>query len=175
MKSIMFSSDGKSIVTASNRTVQVYTAGTGELRRHFVSQGDCIGFATFASDGRYIASGSDDGAVQVWDMESPKYDPLQVLNEGMAIFSVLHSLPVGSTSPRAGDRKVWVWKREPSSWTLLHSLDDHSDRIPAVKFFPDDTQLISGSADGTMRIWDAWNGKLRATDRDGLGAYDSLV
>jgi hypothetical protein len=53
---------------------------------------------------------------------------------------------------------------------VLRTFKGHSGDVRSVAFLPDGKRLLSGSADGTVRIWNIANGELWATL---LGARDS--
>jgi len=46
---------------------------------------------------------------------------------------------------------------------ILRTFSDHSDRVWAVAFSPDGTQLLSGSIDHTLKLWDTRSGQLLRT------------
>ena len=37
---------------------------------------------------------------------------------------------------------------------LSEKTDAHSAEVMSVVFFPDGTKIVSGSADGTIKVWD---------------------
>ncbi|CAG8237735.1 unnamed protein product, partial [Penicillium olsonii] len=57
--------------------------------------------------------------------------------------------------------------RMQTSWaSLIQTLEDHSSSVWAVAFSPDGKQIVSGSADGTIKLWDSTTGDLQKTLED---------
>ena len=47
----------------------------------------------------------------------------------------------------------------PSGWPLLEmQLQGHDGHVYSVAFSPDDSKVVSGSMDKTVRVWDISNG-----------------
>ncbi|KAG4427648.1 hypothetical protein IFR05_016868 [Cadophora sp. M221] len=46
---------------------------------------------------------------------------------------------------------------------MLQTLEGHSGSVMSVAFSPDGTQVVSGSSDQTVRLWDAATGALQQT------------
>lgn len=57
----------------------------------------------------------------------------------------------------------------PDHITLYHTLRGHTKEVLSVAWSPDGTRLASGSADGTMRLWDGRSGELLYTSQDDMG------
>ncbi|KAH7346491.1 hypothetical protein BKA65DRAFT_428866 [Rhexocercosporidium sp. MPI-PUGE-AT-0058] len=60
----------------------------------------------------------------------------------------------------------WIQRkpRVEAHWdAILQTLEGHSDWVISVAFSPDGTQVVSGSYDETVRLWDAATGALQQT------------
>jgi len=79
-----------------------------------------------------------------------------VINEPVTTFG-LGTLRCAAYSPdgahvvTAGGDGIYIWNSATGS--LLHSLKGHAEGISAVAFSPDGTQLLTGSLNGTARLW----------------------
>ena len=54
---------------------------------------------------------------------------------------------------------------------LSKKVNAHSDYINSVAFSPDGTKIVSGSADGTIKVWDF--GALEPSNRPSLAITDA--
>src|ERR1700719_5333516 len=74
-------------------------------------------------------------------------------------FTALPFTPVGTeiynTYKRQMEGAVMVQGELPKQWSAcVQVMEGHSAYIRSVSFSPDGTRILSGSNDGTMRVWD---------------------
>ncbi|CAG8890696.1 unnamed protein product [Penicillium egyptiacum] len=91
--------------------------------------------------------------------------PLQI-HSSAVIFS-----PESSVVKRENLKRIPVYLRNvplmEDNWaSIIRTLKGHSGGVNAIAFFPDDKQLVSGSFDGTIKIWDTATGDRQKTLKD---------
>jgi WD40 repeat protein/serine/threonine protein kinase len=108
----------------------------------------------YSPDGQWLASGSVDGTVKVWDLLAGR--ELRTLNHTGRVTSV-HFSPDGKRlASGSTDRTARIWHLP--SGQELHILRGHKGTVGSVHFSPDGKRLATGSGDETVKVWDAQTG-----------------
>ena len=110
----------------------------------------------FGPDGGWVASGSADNTIRLWDVNSGR--ELRAL---MGHKNWIKSLAVSGNgqllASGSNDRTVKLWN--VSSGRELYTLSGHLGSVEALVFSPDDRWLASGSNDATIKIWEVESGR----------------
>jgi WD40 repeat protein len=111
------------------------------------------------ADGRRIITGSSDGSLRLWDLESGAQIGKKWRNEYDAVWSMAMS-PNGktiATGSGGGDNSVKLWDIETSK--VISKWTGHTIVVCALCWSADGERVASGSWDGTARVWDVNTGK----------------
>ena len=131
---------------------QSWESNSGTLEGH----SEDVWSVCWSPDGKYLASGSADYTLIIWDAKSGQR--LKTL-EGHSdrVNSVSFSPDGKYLASGSWDETVIIW--DANSGEKLKILEGHSRSVESVSFSPDGKYLASGSSDKTVIIWDAKSGK----------------
>lgn len=167
-KSISISPDAKTIATAFDKDIQLWTMD-GLKKTKINAHARTINSVIFSHNGQYIASGSADTHVKLWDTAG------NLLHDFDAHQDWINNL---SFSPddrylasASSDNTIKLWDTQTGE--LLNTLEGHQDWVWDVSFSPnpDIKLLVSGSSDNSVRVWSYPEGELKHT----LTQHDSWV
>ncbi|KAF9056016.1 WD40-repeat-containing domain protein [Panaeolus papilionaceus] len=118
-----------------------------------------VNSVSFSRDGKFVASGSGDRTVCVWDAETGDLVSTPLDGHTSSVNSVAFSGDGRKVVSGSDDWTIGVWDAE-SGDVVVGPLHGHTNvgGVTAVAFSSDDLFVASGSFDRTVRIWDRASG-----------------
>lgn len=158
---VAFSSDGKSIATASaDRTAIVFDTLSGEPKKVCKGHMGFVYSVSFNPAGDHLATSSMDQTAIIWNISDPHLTepkPEHVLRGHGNMLGVVTYSPKGdllATASADGTAKIW----DARTGTDLLTLAGHNSLVYGVAFSPDEKQVATASWDGTARVWNISGG-----------------
>ena len=171
--SVAFSPDGQRIVTGSyDQTAKVWEADSGQEQLTLKGHSARVHSVAFSPEGQWIVTGSYDQTAKVWEAAKGS-EPLTLEGHSDEIMSVAFS-PDGQrilTASWDGTAKLWEAAKGEEVLTLnrhgneitaalsSQTAKGRSARVFSAAFSPDGRRIVTGSTEGTAKVWEAASGR----------------
>jgi WD40 repeat protein/DNA-binding SARP family transcriptional activator len=165
---VAFTRDGRRLFSSglddTTRLWDVGVAGAREWLTVASATGIFAGVA-FSPDGASFAAPAEPAGVTVWDAATG--DVVATLGTDTVKLTTVAFSPDGRALAAASDLapEPLVW--DVATGELRATLEGHPQPPRTVAFSPDGATLVTGSVDGSVRLWDADTGEGRAVLRPG--------
>ncbi len=110
----------------------------------------------FAPDASWVASGSADNTIRLWDVASGR-ELRALVGHKNWIKSLALNRSGEVLASGSNDHTVKLWN--VASGSELRTLSGHASSVDALAFSPDDRWLISGGNDHTIKVWEVATGR----------------
>jgi WD40 repeat protein len=185
---VSFSPDGKLLATGSaDQTVRIWEVESWKSALK-LRQPDAVSSVAFSPDGSLLAftvGGPDERSLRILGVEtqqktsdadaeqSQRQEPPQTRNmdtgAGLPLGAAWVMVQAGKATPPTPAGKIFVAcsdktvKVSNPNGNFITTLAGHGDWVYCVAASPDGTKIASGSADGTVKLWNAADNRLLAT------------
>ena len=148
------------IATAgADGVIRLWNYATAEPVDSFHGSAVAIESLAFRTDGQQLISGAADGAISVWNTESVAREMIEgkVEQPGSVVALSADGRQLATAGVSSGRAAIIVFDLQ--SKKVTHTLLGHAGPIRSLAFSPDGLRIVSGSADGSARIWDHGDSK----------------
>ncbi len=182
--SVTYSPDGTRVASVAEN----YSTGKYFITIWDVTMGSYLPLMTFkeilgeitslaySPDGTRIVSGNANNTLKIWDSRTGQ-ELMTLVGHTTSVNAVAYSPDgtrivsgAGEWTQSSKELKIWDAQTGNILMTLYHA-DNYDpnvfppEKINSVTYSPDGTKIISGSDDGTLKVWDAQTGnQLMALD-----------
>ena len=159
---VTFSADGKLLATGdASGQVNVWSLQSRQLIAQRQADSNAIYAVRFSPNNQILAGAGYKGQIKLW--KAPNWQYLGTLRSNGTVHSISFS-PDSRTLASTGYESVNLWAVNIGE--NIATLTGHTDWVNTTAFSPNGNSLISGGADGTLRIWDVTS--YRTSDRDSV-------
>ena len=161
IREVTFSANGKYLLSGGDKGVQVW--GMEDGKQMATMEAKKVLCLAVSKDGRWIAAGTSDGAVYVWDAETRGQAWSHKENNTV---SAVDFSPDSTRLVTGDDQKATIW--DMATRKRVQTLK-HEHWVNAAKYSAQGDRLATGT-DQFVRIWDN-NGRLLVTIKVGVTPY----
>ena len=160
VRSVSFNVDGEYCLTCgSDKTLKLWNPFKKTLLKTYVAHGQEVLDADSSTDSSKLTSCSADRTVILWDVEAGK-----VIRKYRGHLSKVNSVRFNQPDSSlifsgSYDCSVRCWDCRSHSWEPLQIIDDAKDSVSKIQV--SDHEILTGSVDGYVRIYDIRKGLLK--------------
>lgn len=125
---------------------------------HYLKHPYGCSIAIFNPDGTKVATGSYDGKIRIWDVQTGSLQ--QVFNgHNGALRSISYHSKQDLIAAGGDDNKVTIWNSKTGE--IVREFNDSSHDVWSVIFSPSGEYLLSGSSDNIIRVYEVSTGEIK--------------
>ena len=174
---VAFSPDGRTLASCGqDGTIRFWNASNLQPLNELTEHTDSVWEIAFSPDGESLVSRSREGTIRLWDRRDADNTTVRNTITGH-FYGGVYTMVMSPDGNRIfnDNYRTSIQIRNPKTGTQLHNINGHTGRILSLAFNPHNNTILSGSADGTMRSWDADMGSELHTFIKLIGDVDSVL
>ena len=153
IRGVAFSPDGSRIAVANaDKMAWVIGTAVGDLPLKLVGHHGSVTTVAFSNDNKYVATGSWDKTVIVWDAETGKPVSKPMRHGGPFWYAVSFSGDGKTLVAGCDDHTARIWDIETAK--PIGPMLPHDAALRTAAFTENDSQIITGTSAGTTYTWD---------------------
>ncbi len=159
---VAFSPDGARLLSGGkDGTVRLWDVETARELKKLEGHLDLVAAVAFSPDGKRALSAGYDHEAILWDLERGERIAGFSFREVARYVNSVAFSPDGRWALIAAERSLFLLNANTGK--LIRRLEGHTSSVTHAVFSQDGKRILSGSDDGTVRLWDSNTGKqLRA-------------
>lgn len=110
----------------------------------------------FSPNGQFLASGTEDGKIQLWDLTAGKSSAINAHSKG--VNSIVFS-PDGTKLASSASDGVKIWNVQQGSLSHFKNLANSSLLVQSIAFSQNGQTIATGTAEGQIKLWQVSTGK----------------
>lgn len=158
---VYFSQDAASTFVAStsfDKTVKLWDVALGKEIKTLRGHTATINNVAYSYDGLHIASCSDDKTIKIWSTDLSSKEPVKTLTGHDApVLTCVYSFDSKKMVSSDQSGQVIIWAMPEG--TILRKIQAHNDLVQDVSFAEDNSTIVTGSLDKTVKLWNSNNGE----------------
>ena len=143
-----------------------------KCQKTLTGHSDWVACVAITEDGKKIASGSFDGKIKIWDLESGELIRLVAEKQGV-IYAIALNSKAEIIASGSSDLSVQLW--DWNTGAVMETVREHSGSIRSLAISQDGKTLASGSFDQTIKVISLDSGKPISTLTGHLGAVSAIA
>jgi hypothetical protein len=156
VRSVAFSSDGKTLISGSNdETVRLWDLETRQPIHILTAHEKRVKCVNFSQDGNMLVSASADSKIKLWDRKTGKCErTIATSSNSATILNAISISPNGgiiASGSASTQGLIKLWNLETGKRQA--AIVAHNSSVLSLAFSPDGQSLASGSKSGIIKLW----------------------
>jgi WD40 repeat protein len=152
----------KSVALNENKNLYAWCGRTNEVKvsgkAPFLSHIGSVNAVDFNNDGSLLLSGSNDNNIKLWNVETGEL--LKTFSEHVTQTKDVVFTSDGKNAVSAENNYIVYWRNVVEGHIGKKPFYGHTGTVNSIDMNQDMSKIVSGSRDGTIKIWDVESGQM---------------